>query len=204
MLAIWNDLAPLIGESPVLTPAIDATLASAVIAATTPTAPGVGIASGGLDVTRRDMLGVIQGGRLGERQREINETLDHFDQLARLFPVVQGDEALRRIVLGGLVVETCGLLELVYEVPAGRAPKDYYLPLLDLVDASSPAGTGLANGSSALDATAVAEVQEVRNAIAAHVDPVRPLGDLLRLLDGLDPADRFAASDARPSALRLS
>jgi hypothetical protein len=186
VLGIWNDLAPIVGEPTVVAPTIDPALASSIASAIPPSAPGLSIAVGSADVTRPDSIGIIQGGPMGERLREINETLDHFDQLATLYPAVRANDALRRIVAGGLVVETCGLIELVYEVPASRAPNDYFPPLINLVDTTSSAGAELIGGRTALDGRAVADLRQVRNEIVAHVHPTRPLVDLLRSLDGLD------------------
>ncbi|TMB99763.1 MAG: hypothetical protein E6J42_02455 [Chloroflexi bacterium] len=91
VLAVWNDLAPIVGELPVVTPVINPAIALGVGSAILPPGPGLGVASGGLDMTRRDTVGFIQGGPIGERQREINETV----QTARLYSVGSSSRALR-------------------------------------------------------------------------------------------------------------
>ncbi len=188
-LGIWADLGPLCGGSPVAPPTVATAVRSSLNSGLSPCSQeGVRVGVGSFDDTRPGFLSAVQGGFLGDRLREIADTIEHFEHLVGVLGAVQEDLQFARLVRGGLVIEVCGLVELVFEVPRGRAAANYYPPLVDLLALPQPGAEELAAAQRRLNRTAVSRLRHIRDTIAAHVDDKGRIADLVQQLDVLEPA----------------
>lgn len=215
VVEIWGELAIATRQTSIAQPVIDPAMAAGLASLTRPT-NGLEVGVGSFSATRPNTAALIQGGRLGERLREINDALDHSDELARILPHVSSHLSFRRIVVGGLVIELCNLLELLLEIPSARAPQNAYPPVLELVDSASATAAELIRAQRAIDPIEVEKLRRVRNSVAAHIDDISTLSQALAWLDGLDlqvvanvgnelaeTLSRVAATDLDFALLRL-
>jgi hypothetical protein len=67
---------------------------------------------GSFDGAREDALHVMQGGDLGELNRQIVDALRNNNMLGQLFSAVNGHEPYNRVVLAAAVTEACTLVDL--------------------------------------------------------------------------------------------
>lgn len=188
VLGIWRQFAPHVYQAPIVMRTVPVKIA-AQLASAFPDSPreGLGVGVGSFDETRPGFISAVQGGDVGERLRQIADTIEHFEHLAKIANAVVGERSLQRLAVGGLVIETCGLVELVLDLPQGRTPANYYPPLVEMLKASEPGEAALLAGKSGLDHRGVSQLRDIRDTIAAHVDGRRRLRDLVRLIDRLDP-----------------
>jgi len=172
--------------------------------------PGVG----SFDSRRPDAVGMRQGGELGERGRELVDSVRSVQVLSRLLTVVVNHEPYWRIVVAAIATETATLVDLLYEQPARTAPEHRHAPLVEILR-REPATPGLAiveRGATSLDRVALEHVRELRRSIGAHVDEDQTVGQLMRAVETvkLSAVDAvvgncFATiSEAREADLRLA
>lgn len=201
-IEIWNALAPYVNQAPLLgLPEIDerdlGELASEGSA-------GVRIGAGSFDETRRDSISIIQGGDVGERLREVADTIDHFEILVDAYGGLKANLSCRRLLTSAFVIEINGLVELVLEIPAGRSPSHRYQPLVDLVGEKTPEYAPLALARDSIPMREMRQLRDIRNKICAHIDDRVPLRQLLRSLDTLDFGTAQAVWDHVDQALVAS
>lgn len=141
---------------------------------------------------RENMVSAIQGGTVGERVRQLADTIDGFELHASLFQHMLGQLAFERFCRAGVLIETCNLVEIALDIPAGRRPQDRVDPLVDLVSSRLPEHADLATAKVNLPTAEVEWARGQRNTIAAHIDPDANLNVLLNHLDKMD-LDRLQA-----------
>lgn len=149
-------------------------------------APGTVIDVGSFGEARENMVSAVQLGPVGERVRQIADTIDGFELHAMLFPYLRGQLPFERFCRAGALIEACNLVELALDVPAGRRPKDRVDPLVDLLSSGLPERADLARARANLPRPEVEWARYLRNAIAAHLDQNAPLQDMLDRLDKMD------------------
>jgi hypothetical protein len=147
---------------------------------------GLRVATGSFGETIMNTLTPVQGGAIGERLRQISDTIDGFECYATLIGFVGGLVAFERAVVAGAVIEAANMVELVFDVPSGRTAANRYPPLVDLIPSHYAEAADLRSELSRLSAADVTWIRQLRNSIAAHVDVREPLPVLLRRLDTTD------------------
>jgi len=178
-----------LGGAPALTPPTmsdDATRAIAVADFFAKGPAGSVIDVGSFGDARENMVGAVQGGAVGERVRQIADTIDGFELHASLVPDLLGQLPFERFCRAGALIETCNLVELALDVPVDRRPQDRVDPLVDLVSARLPEHADLAKAKANLPVAEVEWARGLRNTVAAHIDQNTNLKVLLKQLDRMD------------------
>ena len=147
---------------------------------------GMRLATGSFGETVGNSISSVQGAAIGERLRQISDTIDGFECYAALAPCVAGLPVFERAVVAGAIIETANMVELVFEVPAGRAADNRYAPLVELIPPHYVEADDLRAAAARLDATAVAWVRDLRNSTAAHIDANLRVVQLVNRLDTAD------------------
>jgi hypothetical protein len=147
---------------------------------------GVRIGTGSFDETRPDTVTITQGGALGQRQRQIIDTIHSIETTGQLTPLLEGDFQWITVTSG--IVDLATLVDLCYEQPLN--PMVQYAPLLELMraDGRSPALPLLERGYATLDRAAVVALRQLRNTVGAHIDDRRTMLQLEQDLRGFDVA----------------
>ena len=94
---------------------------------------GLRLATGSFGETIANAISPVQPTAIGERLRQISDTIDGFECYAALAPCVAGLRMFERAIVAGVIIETANMVELVFELPAGRAADNRYAPLIDLI-----------------------------------------------------------------------
>ncbi len=121
--AIWNRIAnahsiPTLEDFPPISSELKAVLEERGYEA----APaGLVSGVGSFDATRDDAVFIIQGGDLGEQNRQVVDTVRNVRTLSQLWLAVNGHEPFWRVVLAATVTEACTLHDLIYGVAAGSS-----------------------------------------------------------------------------------
>ena len=197
--AIWNLIAgahsiPTLEEFPPISPELKAAVDERGYEAA-----AVGLVSGvgSFDATRDDAVFIIQGGDLGEQNRQVVDAVRNVRTLSQLWLAVNGHEPFWRVVLAATVTEACTLHDLIYGVVAGSSSHQQpsLLELLERDDPRSGAIRVLRRGCQAIDPAALAHVRDLRNRVGAHVDDRLPLDQITRRMQSFDPAALNAVLD---------
>ena len=106
---------------------------------------------------------------------------------ASLSHAVRDDRTAVRAVTAGGIIETANVIELIFDVPAGRSADNRFAPLVEMIPLAYPEAADLRHEYALLDPKDVAWVRTLRNSIAAHIDLRSPLHELIRQLDRVDP-----------------
>ncbi|HMJ36663.1 MAG TPA: hypothetical protein VK501_22350 [Baekduia sp.] len=169
---------------PTIPPAVESALATAF---TEPRQAAAAIATGSFGETQTNTLAVIQGGAIGERLRQVGDALDGWETWCAVSVAVGAERRLWRAAMAGALIEVANVVELIYELPPGRAADHRYPPLLELLPSSHFEATELQAEYSRLDPAEIVWVRGLRNTVAAHIDGATPIAEILRRLDELDP-----------------
>lgn len=143
-------------------------------------------ATGSFGETIANSLTAIQGGAIGERLRQVGDALDGWELYATVGDAVNQERWLHRAVMAGGIIETANIIELIFELPSGRAPDNRFAPLVELIPSTYAEGSDLQREHALLDPDDVTWVRQLRNTVAAHIDLRTPLRQLLRRLDETD------------------
>lgn len=190
--AIWNGLAaahdmPRLESFPPISPELQAALAECGYE---PLPEGLISGVGSFDASREDAIFMIQGGELGELNRQIIDAVWNIRTLSQLWQAVNGHEPYWQIVIGATVTEACTLVELVYEQPPTANAKYLQLSLLEVLDRDDPASAAiplLRAGREALSPVALEHVSRLRNTAGAHIDDPLPLNEIIASLRSFEP-----------------
>ncbi len=133
----------------------------------------------------------MQGGELGELNRQIVDSLRSINLLTQLWVAVNGSEPYVRLVLGATITEACMLVDLTYGQPASTPPRHRQLSLLEMLERDEPRSSaipGLRAARDALRGDSLEHVRDLRNMFGAQIDDRVDLGTLLRTQETFDPA----------------
>ena len=200
--AIWNQLAAVhdittLDRFPPVSPELQAAIAERGYE---PTSPALLSGVGSFDATREDAAFIIQGGDLGEHNRQLVDVVRNIRTLSQLWLAVNGHEPFWRVVLSSTVTETCTLVDLLHgrrSGPAGPAQLSL-LELLELLERDEPRSTAitvLRTAATTLDETALAHVRQLRNRVGAHVDEHLTVAGITQMMQTFDPAALNAVID---------
>jgi hypothetical protein len=123
---------------------------------------------------------------IGERLRQISDTIDGFECYAALAPCAAGLPVFERAVVAGAIIETANMVELVFEVSAGRAADNRYAPLVDLIPQHYAEAGDLRAAATRIHPADVEWIRDLRNSAAAHIDIKQRLVNLLHRLENTD------------------
>lgn len=196
--AIWNDLATAQGI-PTLDsyPPISAELQAAIDRdGYESPPPGLRAGVGSFDATRPDSAPAIQGGDIGEHNRQIVDAIRNIRTLSQLWLAVNGHEPFWRIVLGATATEACTLVDLLFGPTAGDHQQPSLLALLEQDARPSPAIAALRGARTSLDPAALAHVRELRNRGGAHIDDRLAVHEISALMQNFDPDKLNAVIDS--------
>lgn len=203
--AIWNRLAavhgiPTLDRFPPISPELKAALDErGYEAAPTGLVSGVG----SFDATRNDAAFMIQGGDLGEQNRQLVDAVRNIRTLSQLWLAVNGHEPYWRVVLGATVSEACTLFDLIYGAtvsgPAHKQPS--LLELLERHEAHSPAIPVLCRARQAVSSASLTHVRDLRNRIGAHIDDRLSVNQITGTMETFGPAALNAVLDNSFEAL---
>jgi hypothetical protein len=190
--AIWNGLAavhdlPALVSFPPISPELQAALAERGYE---PPPEGLVSGVGSFDASREDAIFMIQGGELGELNRQIVDAVRNIRTLSQLWQAVNGHDPYWQVVIGATVTEACTLVELVYEQSPTTKAKYQQLSLLELLGRDDPQSAAiplLQTSHEALSSDALEHVRRLRNIAGAHVDDRLSLNDIIDSLRGFDP-----------------
>lgn len=197
--AIWNLIAgaesiPALEDFPPVSPELQAALEKRGYEAVP---AGLVSGVGSFDATREDAVFVIQGGDLGEQNRQLVGAVRNVRTLSQLWLAVNGYEPFWRVVLAATVTEACTLHDLIYGAPAGSS--GYQQPaLLEVLERDEPRSAAVAvirQGHQATDAAALAHVRDLRSRVGAHVDESIRSDQISRLMQGFNSASLNAVLD---------
>jgi hypothetical protein len=187
---IWNRLADVSGIPRLEQfPPISEELVAAIVDHGYERTEGLVSGVGSFDGARTDALHVVQGGDLGELNRQIVDAVRNNNMLGQLFGAVNGHEPYARVVLAAAVTEACTLVDLVYGQPQTTDPRYRQDSLLQLLERTVPASSAIAILRSARDAlspTALATVRSLRNTFGAHIDDDLTMTEILNAQEGFD------------------
>lgn len=191
MAAIYALLAPLCAAPPFSPPSLPQASAAAIAQASGfQPREGVSIASGNFGETMAQTISPLQGGAVGHRLREIGDTIDAMNCFGEISQCVVGAPSFGRAAFRGAIIETQNIVELVFELPAGRAPTNRFDPLVELIPATYAEAAELRAERARLRDTDLRWLSGLRNSVAAHVDASTPFAQLLAGLDAA-PAARI-------------
>lgn len=187
MVCIQEDLRELTGGPEVVASALPASARESIAGHSHFRPPnGLRIATGSFGETIPDSITPIVATAIGERLRQISDTIDGFECYAALNDAVPTLLGFMRTIMAGAIIETANLVELIFEVPANRALADRYAPLVDLIPAQYAEAAELRAAKQQLDPDDLAWIRDLRNTVAAHIDARAPLPILTARLDGVD------------------
>jgi hypothetical protein len=188
MAEIYARLAPHAGGTPI-TPPVLPPLAAEALAQAPGFQPreGLSIASGSFGETIAATLSPLQGGEVGQRLREVADTIDAYSCYGEISQCVVGQLLFGRAALRGAIIEAANIVELVFEVPEGRAAENYFDPLVDLIPTNYREAGELRAEFQRLSAADLKWLRGLRNSVAGHIDAVQPLAQLLADLDSVPP-----------------
>lgn len=152
---------------------------------------------GSFDATREDAVFVIQGGDLGEQNRQLVDAVRNVRTLSQLWLAVNGHEPFWRVVLAATVTEACTLHDLIYGAPGGSSSHQQPA-LLEVLERDEPRSAAIAvirQGHPAIDATPLAHVRDLRNRVGAHVDESIRVDQISQLMQGFNSASLNAVLD---------
>jgi hypothetical protein len=159
---------------------------------------GLLIGVGSFDETRPNTVQLTQGGDLGERVREIVDSVRAIQILCDLWQVVNGHEPYWLVVAPAIATEACTLTDLTYCQPSTTSERNRHLSLLQLLERDnpqSPAIPVLRRGMAASDESGVRQLRELRNTIGAHIDDKLSVANLTRRLKTFEPQPLNAQLD---------
>lgn len=178
-----------------------------------PLPEGVVVGAGSFDASRPHAVAVRQGGELGERIRQLVDSIRTVQVLSLLLHATVTHEPYWRVTISALATEAATLVDLLYEQPPSTGRAHRHAPLVELLrrDPGAPALRIVEYGFEQLDKKALAHVRGLRDTIGAHVDERRTVAQLNRDLEMADLkafdsvlANCFATlSNARDVGLRL-
>jgi hypothetical protein len=197
--AIWNRIAgahsiPTLDDFPPISPELKTALDERGYE----TAPaGLVSGVGSFDATRDDAVFIIQGGDLGEQNRQLVDVVRNVRTLSQLWLAVNGHEPFWRVVLAATVTEACTLHDLIYGGGAGKSARQQpsLLELLERDEPRSGAIPILHQARQGLDPAALTHIRELRNRVGAHVDERLSLNQITQAMEGFDPAALNAVLD---------
>ncbi|HEY2181084.1 MAG TPA: hypothetical protein VGH09_05360 [Solirubrobacteraceae bacterium] len=197
--AIWNRIASVLSIA-ILDdfPPISPELKTALDERGYETAPaGLVSGVGSFDATRDDAVFIIQGGDLGEQNRQLVDAVRNVRTLSQLWLAVNGHEPFWRVVLAATVTEAYTLHGLIYGVGSRSSAHQQpsLLELLERDESRSGAIQILRQAQEALDPAALAHVRELRNRVGAHVDERLSLNQITEAMERFDPAALNAVLD---------
>ncbi len=204
--AIWNDLATAQGI-PTLDsfPPVAAELQAAIGDQGYEPAPaGLLAGVGSFDATRPDAVPTIQGGAIGEQNRQIVDAVRNVRTLSQLWLAVNGHEPFWRIVLGATATEACTLVDLLFGAKASEHQQSSLLELLEQDRRPSPGVAVLRGARDSLDPAALDHVRELRNRCGAHVDDRLAVHEISKLMQSVDPNKLNAVIDSCFDAIRVA
>ena len=149
---------------------------------------GLRLATGSFGETIANAISPVQPTAIGERLRQISDTIDGFECYAALAPCVAGLPMFERAIVAGAIIETANMVELVFELPAGRAANNRYAPLVDLIPPHYAEAADLRAAATRIHPADVDWIRDLRNSAAAHIDAKQRLVNLLHRLDTADPS----------------
>lgn len=188
MRVIFDQLAAAAGSRPFTSPDLSDDVSAALTAAFAhPPAAGVSIATGSFGETVANTTTPIQGTAIGERLRQVSDAIDGWEMYATASTAVSTSRWLHRAVAAGAIIETANAIELIFDVPQGRAQSHRFAPLVELLPDAYVEAADLKVEHAQLPMTEVAWVRDRRNSVAAHIDLSTPLVELLKRLDATDP-----------------
>ncbi len=144
---------------------------------------------GSFDATREDAVFIIQGGDLGEQNRQLVDAVRNIRTLSQLWLAVNGHEPFWRVVLASTVTESCTLVDLMYTRWSSSSGQQQ-LSLLSLLERDEPRSQAipvLRHGRDALDPAALAHVRHLRNRVGAHVDERLSVSQITHVMQSFDP-----------------
>ena len=186
---IYAMLSPHCGGAPFAAPTLSPAAGAALTQAPSfQPREGISIASGSFGETIAATISPLQGGEVGQRLREVADTIDAFNCFAEISQCVTAEPSFGRAALRGAIIETANIVELVFEVPGGSAPENYFKPLVDLIPSTYHEAGELRLERSRLSDADLQWLRSLRNTVAAHLDAEQPLAQLLASLDSSPPA----------------
>ncbi len=203
--AIWNRIADVHGIAtldsfPPISPELQAALDERGYEA----APaGLLSGVGSFDATREDAAFIVQGGDLGEQNRQLVDAVRNLRTLSQLWLAVNGHEPYWRVVLAATVTEACTLLDLIYGAPAGN-PGHQQLALLELLERDEPRSGAipvLRQSRESLDSASLDHVRDLRNRVGAHVDEHLSVNEITETMQSFEPDALNAVIDTAFDAL---
>ncbi len=140
VVAIDRSLQVLTGRPATTEPALSGAAQAALAAAPdfNRARAGLAVATGSFGETQEGTVTPLQGGTIGERLRQISDTIDGWEFYAAVVPHVAAEQPFLRAAISGAIIETAGLVELVFDVPEGRAPANRFAPLVELIPSTYP------------------------------------------------------------------
>jgi hypothetical protein len=188
MAAIYSSLGALCGAPAFSPPSLPQASATAIARAPGfQPREGVSIASGSFGETIAQTITPLQGGAIGQRLREVGDTIDAMNCLGQISQCVVGEPTFGRAALRGAILETQNIVELVFEVPSSRAPTNRFDPLVDLIPSTYGEAAELRVEHARLRGADLRWLSTLRNSVAAHLDAATPLTQLLENLDAVNP-----------------
>ncbi len=177
---------PTLDRFPPVTPELQAAIDErGYEAASTGLVSGVG----SFDATREEAVFIIQGGDLGEHNRQLVDAVRNIRTLSQLWLAVNGHEPFWRVVLASTVTESCTLVDLMY-TRASSSSGQHQFSLLSLLERDEPRSQAvpvLRHGRDALDPAALAHVRHLRNRVGAHVDERLSVNQISHVMQSFDP-----------------
>jgi hypothetical protein len=152
---------------------------------------GVTAATDCLAITRPQTVTIIPTCDLQRKVMQIISIIDTFKFTNHLHGLFIGCSDLKRIVRAMLVIDAINLIDNVFP-RTGNGP-EHVSSLLEIARNEGSSATEVLETAATLrDAMAEGRVRVIRNKIAAHVDAVESLRDLLQRLDALAGRDLSA------------
>ncbi len=145
----------------------------------------------------------MQGGDLGEHNRQLVDAIRNVRTLSQLWLAVNGHDPYWRVVLAATVTEACTLIDLIYGAPAASPNHDQVslLELLERDEPRSPAIPLLRLARQSLDSNALDDVRELRNRVGAHVDEQLSVSQITQRMQNFDAGHLNAVIDHGLDAL---
>lgn len=189
--AIWNRIAgvhgiPTLDSFPPISPELQTAIDERGYE---PAPTGLLSGVGSFDATREDAAFIIQGGDLGEQNRQLVDAVRNIRTLSQLWLAVNGHEPFWRVVLAATVTEVCTLLDLIYGA-TGSKPGHQQPSLLELLERDDPSSRAipvLRQRRQSLDSASIAHVRELRNRVGAHVDEHLSVNQITQTMQNFDP-----------------
>jgi hypothetical protein len=149
---------------------------------------GLQVSTGSFGETVANSISPVQPATIGERLRQISDTIDGFECYAALARCIAGIPVFERAVVAGAIIETANIVELVFDVPAGRSADNLYAPLVALIPPHYVEGADLRAAATRIDSADIEWIRSLRNSSAAHIDAKLRIVDLINRLDTTNPS----------------